>query len=176
MKQEIINTVEILRKKGDYQYILSRYVDDGFWMNSLQKHLQGVYVENFTDFNYATCFTMYLNISSTNVKVGTEEFINFVKQNHNLYRIMVQISAIAPYAIYKFVRYTFDNGEIKMSESFVPFIEEHDLLGKKVSEFLALSGLQILDEEMLLVPMPDISLEMKESNVTVYNCLFEDGY
>lgn len=176
MERKILDVVDMLRKRGDYQYILSRYVDGAFWMDSLQKYLQGMYIENLTDFNYSTCFTMYLNISNTNTKAGTEEFISFVKQNLYLYRLKVQISAIAPYAVYKFVRYTFDNYEIKVSESFTPFIEEHRFLVEMIAEFLTSSGLTILDEDMLSIEIPDISLEMRKSHVTVYHCLFEDEY
>lgn len=166
----------MLRKKGDYQYVLSKYVNISFWMNNLKKHFQNVYIENLTDFNYSTCFTMYLNISNTNAKVGTEEFRNFVRQNVNFYRLKIQISAIAPYAIYKFVKYTFNNNKIMLSESFIPYNNEQYIMSKNIAEFLSKSGLIILDKEILSVKVSGISLEMKKSDITVYNCLFEDGY
>ncbi|MFL0194160.1 hypothetical protein ACJDU8_00940 [Clostridium sp. WILCCON 0269] len=176
MKEKLIHIVESLRKKGDYRYILSNYVDYNAWMDRIQKYFPNTSIENFTDFNYSTCFTMFINISNTDAKIGTESFTHFVKKNLYLDRIQIQVSVLAPYATFKYVRHVFENGEIKMCDSFKPFLEEHSSIGRLVFEFLNSSGLTILDKELLSVEIPNISLELKESNVTVYNCLFEDEY
>lgn len=34
----------------------------------------------------------------------------------------------------------------------------------------------MLDEAILNVVVPNISLELKEEDVTIFNCLFEDSY
>jgi len=174
MKKELLNTIDKLRKKGDYQYILSAYVDHAFWMEKLRSYLPEMQIENLTDFNYSTCFTMYINISDTDAHVGTDKFIQFLKNNLCLYRIQVQVSAIAPYAICKYVRYSYDNEGVKMTDSFKPFLNEHAFLGNRIIEFLIQAGIKILNEEMLSVEVSNISLELRESNVTVYHCLFED--
>lgn len=163
-------------KKGDYNYIIAKYVDRDFWLDISKNYFQNMYIENFTDFNYSTCFTMYLNISDSKSEVGTEEFKSFIKQNLFLYRIKIQISVIAPYAMYKFVQYDFKDGKIRMKEKFNSFIEKHSFVEKKVIEFLNMLNLTILYEDMLSVEIPNVSLEMKKTGVTIYNCLFEDEY
>lgn len=176
MNETVLNTVEALRKNGDYQYILSKYVDSGYWFNKINNYFEEFYVENLTDFNYSTCFTIYLNISKNNFKVGTEEFNNYIRENQYLYRVKIQISAIAPYAIYEFIKYTYENQIIIMKSSFTPFIKEHYFLEDKVIEFLNMSNFTILDETLLSIEIPNISLEMRKNKVTVYHCLFEDEY
>lgn len=174
MQQELLDVVARLRKKGDYQYILSTYVERSLWIKKLQSLIPRMSIENFTDFNYSTCFTMYINISDTDAHVGTEKFTEYIRRNFSLYRIQIQVSAIAPYAVIKYVKYSCENEEIQMRDSFAPFLDKHDALGKKIVEFLSQSGLTILNEEMLLIEVRDIMLELRESNVTVYHCLFED--
>ncbi len=176
MMQRLVKDVNLLRKKGDYGYVLSKYVNIDFWMNNVRSHFKCLYVQNLTDFNYSTCFTIYMNISDTSAKVGTEQFSDFIKENMYLYCIEFQISAIAPYAIYKFIKYVYDNDEINMIESFSPFLNEHYYFVKEINEFLSVYSLNLLDTELLSIEIPDVTLEMRKSKVTVYHCLFEDEY
>lgn len=176
MKQKLHDIVGLTKIGYDYRYILSTYVDTSYWIDSAKDYFQGMYIENLTDFNYSRCFTIYINISDINSKTGTKKFNEFIKEKLSLYRIQIQISAIAPYALYKFIKYEFKDGEVNMKESFIPFLEEHCYIEKIVTEFLNKSGLTILDKTLLSIEIPNISMEMRKSNVTIYHYLFEDEY
>lgn len=80
IKKRIIDRTYLLRTKGDYEYILSKYIDGNIWEKKIKKSFPNLEIDNLTDFNYSTCFTLYINIPNTNLKVGTAEFIEYIKK------------------------------------------------------------------------------------------------
>ena len=90
--------------------------------------------------------------------------------------VTIPVPAIASYAIYKFIKYEFRDGKVNMKEGFIPFLEEHCYIEKIVTEFLNKSGLTILDKTLLSIEIPNKTMEMRKSNVTIYHYLFEDEY
>jgi hypothetical protein len=171
---DIVNEVETIFKDGKFDYVLSKYVDTSYWQKLLADLFPDNYVENFTDFNYSRCFTVYVNVSRTHASVGTVEFADYVRNNGLLYRVMVQISAIAPYATYQYMKYEYLHGEIKLSASRKPYTEKLALFGKEIENFLTTMNHTVLDEQLLSLPVQGIKLEHKENDVTVYDCLFGD--
>lgn len=172
--KNIVNEVQKIFTQGKFDHVLSQYVDISIWQERIANLFKRNYVENFTDFNYSRCFTIFINISKTNSKVGTEEFTDFIKINGNLYRIMVQISALAPYATYQYLKYEIIDGETQVTGSYQPFNNDMLLAGKKIEKYLKQMNHFILDEQLLLLKVPGISLEINSENVTVYNCLFDE--
>ncbi|HDR7206822.1 TPA: hypothetical protein QCW56_005469, partial [Bacillus cereus] len=45
-----------------------------------------------------------------------------------------------------------------------------------ILKLLDSNGIKNLDKETLSIEVEDVSLELKETGVTIYNCLFEDEY
>lgn len=176
MDQGLIDIVKILRDKGDYQYILNKYVDSSRYFTNIKGYFENMYIYDATDFNYSTCFTFYLNISDIKAQIGDNEFDNYIIKNQHLNCIQIQISAIAPYATYKFIQYIKENGQINMKESFEPFMTAHYNLSRKIDKFLIGSGLTVLKEPLLSLRIEGVVLEKRTSEVTVYHCLFEDEY
>lgn len=172
----MFNDINRVYKKGDIKYLLSKYIDINYWENELSTFFPNKGIENFTDFNYSTCFTMYINISDTSAKIGTQEFDDFIIGNGCAYRVQVQISVIAPYATVKFIKYEYDGKRIKFTSKNSPFLEEHLIISNKVNQFLYKFNLELLGDEVLSLQVADVSLELRQENVTVYNCLFEDEY
>lgn len=95
---------------------------------------------------------------------------------HEITGVMVLISTIAPYSVVKYVRYNYSNGAVQLHEEYSPLNNETERIGKRTIEILNNNGIQILDETILNVVVPNISLELKEEDVTIFNCLFEDSY
>lgn len=91
-----------------------------------------------------------------------------------MYRLKLQVSAIAPYSIIKYIKYSFEENEIKMYESFKPLIETQRTLSKNIIKVLKQEKIEILDKKLLEIELEKITLELKEKNITIYNCLFED--
>lgn len=176
MEENLINIIKELRLKGDYGYILAKYVDKHSWIEKVEKNFPNDFIENSTDFNYSVCFTVDINISNTDEVPAKQSFRKYLEKNKCFYRIQIEISAIAPYAVIRYVRYVYNNGDIKMEFSSNPFIKEHIIYGIIAEKFLIESKLTILSEDLLSIIIPGVSLEMKESNATVYNCLFDDEY
>ncbi|MNT89848.1 hypothetical protein D3C72_2306480 [compost metagenome] len=87
---------------------------------------------------------------------------------------MVLISAIAPYAVVKYVKYTYHDRTIQLHEEYSPLDKETERIGNSILKLLDKNGIEKIDESVLNVVVPNISLELKEEDVTVYNCLFED--
>ncbi len=176
MKQKILNDINKVYKSGYLEYILTKYVDKDYWMASLGTAFSKNHIENLTDLNYSKCFTMCINISQIDSNVGTVEFDKHIKVAGFLDRLQLQISIIAPYATFKYIRYEYKEGRVIYRDSFEPFFEEDSSIGQKVTEFLISNSLILLDESSLSTEVPEVTLELREENVTVYHCLFEDGY
>ncbi|WIY63173.1 hypothetical protein [Bacillus arachidis] len=89
---------------------------------------------------------------------------------------MLLISAIAPYAVIKYLSYSYENDVVNLVEEFSPYNEESKKIGDSILGFLNNNGITSIDLDTLNTEVEDISLELKETGVTVYNCLFEDEY
>lgn len=176
MLESVLNDIKRIYKKGDIRYSLNKYVDKDYWTSTIRKNLNNYSIENLTDFSYSSCFTIFINISETDVRVGTPEFDNYVISFGVLYRLNLQISILAPYSTFKYVKYEYVDNKINYNESYLPFLEQHSVLGTEVKRFLNLYNLKLLDEKVLSTEIQDVVLELRENNVTVYHCLFEDGY
>lgn len=62
------------------------------------------------------------------------------------------------------------------NEAYSPLNKETERINIRILEILNNNGIQTLDEAILNVVVPNISLELKEEDVTIFNCLFEDRY
>jgi len=156
MINNVTRYIEDIYTRGNTKYILKNYVNSDYWTAKIQAFFNSYYVENLTDYNYSTCFTMYINISDTTAEVGTEEF--------------------APFAVIKYIKYEYDNGNFSYEDSFLPYMHSHYVLDDKIKEFLEKNNVHLLGSDILSLEIDNISLELKEEGVTVYNCLFEDEY
>ncbi|OAT72583.1 hypothetical protein [Parageobacillus thermoglucosidasius] len=177
MKQNVLNTIEQLYHYGDFGYVLLNYVDTNVWANKITHQIKGINVENLTDFNYSKCFTLYIIPSiHPKIKIGTDKFREYIREHTYLNGLLVYISAIAPFAAIKYTRYEYVDGEIEMQEQYQPFDEETERIGKDILKLLENEGIQILEKSLLEIEVPNISLELREEEVTVFHCLFEDSY
>lgn len=172
MARDLIDEVNLLRNKGDYQYIINRYIDRNLWVNRLKKIINNKYCYNMTDFNYSTCFTVWINLTDSEVEIGGEEFNKFIEINRELLIMSIEISVIAPYYVLRYLKYTKDNVKC----DFETFSNEYQIIEKSVCALIESKGNKRLYKEELDIVIPGIELELKEENVTVYNCLFEDSY
>lgn len=176
MKEKVLHDINRIYKNGYVEYILYKYIRKDYWYLSLKEYFPNSTIENLTDFNYSKCFTMCINISCTKAHIGTSEFGEYIKTNDSLDRVQLQISVLAPYATIKYVRYKLIDGKITYSDSLKPYKEKDSLLGNKIIEFLKINNLIVLGEDILSLQVPQVGLELRKENVTVYHCLFEDEY
>ncbi|MFA9556079.1 hypothetical protein ACERII_02050 [Evansella sp. AB-rgal1] len=175
-EQKIINLIRKSYEAGNLDYILS-YVDKHYWYKVLKSALSNVTVDNITDFSYSKCFSIYLYPDNKGeFGIGSEELKNYINKNKNFICINLLVSAIAPFAVIKYNRFYFSDGESMLHEQYEPLDEETLLLGNKVKEVLSKHRINLLDEDILNIEIPNLSLDLKEEGVTVYHCLFEDSY
>ena len=176
LTDKVIADIEKIYLKGFERYLLWNYVPRDFWTQSFQELFPDKYVYNETDFNYSVCFTTYVHISPINKKIGTKGFREYIETNGYLDLLVVDISALAPYALVKYVQYRFINNEYMPFSSYAPFKEEHQVIGDKVKAYLQDKGITFLEDDILFEKVnPEISLENREDDVRVYNCLFDDS-
>ncbi|MEJ9217664.1 hypothetical protein ACXFAU_16695 [Paenibacillus glucanolyticus] len=177
MRDDVLRTIERLYGKGDFQYTLAKYVDKQYWVSKIEDELEEVFVDNITDFSYSTCFSYFIQSSlNPKLRLGSDEFNDYLKKNFEIKGVMVLISVIAPYSVVKYVRYYYNDGAVQLHEEYSPIDKETERFGKYILELLNKNGIENLDETVLNVEVPNISLELKEEDVTIYNCLFEDSY
>lgn len=173
---DIIDEIKGIFDRGEMSYLLFKYVDRDFWSLKLQESFSDIYyIDNLTDFNYNKCFSIYMNLSDINARVGSKEFDDYIINNKNLYRVAIEISTLAPYCILKYIKYYMEE-EIEIGCKDEPYCQEHMKFDQEIREFLSKNGLIILDDDILMVEVPNKSLELKEAPVSVYNCLFQDTY
>lgn len=176
-KEILLNTIYRLYGKGDFQYILAKYIDKEFWARKFNEEVKGIFVDNLTDFSYSTCFSYFIQSSlSSNFSIGSDEFNDYLKEMQEITGVTVLISAIAPYSVVKYVRYNYNNEAVLLHEAYSPLNKETEKIGIRIMEILNINGVETLDEPILNVVVPNISLELKEDDVTIFNCLFEDTY
>ncbi|GAC43599.1 hypothetical protein [Paenibacillus popilliae] len=177
MRDDVLSNIERLYSKGDFQYILAKYVDKQYWISKFKEKLEEVFVDNLTDFSYSTCFSYFIQSSlNPKLRLGSDEFNDYLKKNFEIKGVMVLISVIAPYSVVKYVRYHYNDKAIQLHEDYSPLDKETKRIGKCILELLNKKGIMNLDETVLNVGVPNISLELREEGVTIYNCLFEDSY
>ncbi|MBY0596073.1 hypothetical protein [Bacillus bingmayongensis] len=175
MSNEILKIVNKLYKQGDFQYILSKFVNKSFWNEKINE-IPNVSIDNTTDFSYSTCFSYVLLPLDAECRFGSVEFNNYVQKQSEVNCVMLLISAIAPYAMIKHLRYRHDNGTVNLVEEFSPYNDESKNIENNILEFLNNNGIKSLNIDTLNTEVENISLELKETGVTIYNCLFEDEY
>ena len=177
MKEVLLNTINRLYGKGDFQYILTKYIDKDYWVSEFSDKVEQIFIDNLTDFSYSKCFSYFIQSSlSMNFRIGSDEFKEYLKENHELTGVMVLISLIAPYSVVKYVRYNYNDGAIQIHESNSPLNKETERINLRILDILNNNGIRTLEESILNVLVPNISLELKEEEVTIFNCLFEDCY
>lgn len=173
---DIIDKIKGIYERGEMSYLLLNYVDRDFWSLKLKESFSNIYyIDNLTDFNYNKCFTIYMNLSDNNAGLGSKEFDDYIRNNKNLYLALIEISTLAPYCILKYIKY-YKEKEIECECKNTPYCQEHMKFDQEIREFLSKNGLIILDDDILMVEVPNKSLELKEAPVSVYNCLFQDTY
>lgn len=177
MKSELINEVMKLRNKGDYLYILRQYVKRTFWSEVFSEYLKDYFIDELTDFNYSTCFTLCVNISDIKETFTSDKFSEYLK-NNDVFSINVQISVIAPYAVLRYQKrsYSLKSLNSKLEFSDKPYVKEQEDVYLTIKKILESYNINILDSKLLSIEIPDIKLEMRDSHVQVYHCLFEDEY
>ncbi|MGP1910118.1 hypothetical protein ACTSEZ_18255 [Metabacillus sp. JX24] len=159
------------------EYVLAKYVDKGYWVSQLYNEVEEIFIDNLTDFSYSTCFSYFIQLTlSSNYRIGSEEFTHFLKEKKEIIGVMVLISSIAPYAAIKFSKYTFKDGAVHLHETYSPLNKETERISERIIEILNSDGIQSLEESILNTLVPNVSLELKEKDVTIFNCLFEDNY
>lgn len=176
MKEILLKKIDSLYRQGDFQYILAKYIDRDYWFDTFNDKVDQIFIDNMTDFNYSTCFSYFIQSTLFPVfTIGNNKLTDYLKEGNESMGVMVLISVIAPYAVIKYSRYTYTNGAVQLHEAYSPLNHETKRIGESIQNILHNSGIQALDENILNVTVPDISLELKEENVTIFNCLFE-GY
>lgn len=177
MIENILDTIERLYSQGGFDYIQSKYVDRQCWDNKISHVLEDISIDNLTDFNYSTCFSHLIIPSlSSNTGLFSNEFDEYLKKNTELAGVMVFISTIAPFSVIKYIKYTNYNQTNQLHEEYSPLDEETKKIGENIMRLLEENEIEIIEEDILDIVVPNVSLEMKKENVTVYNCLFEDSY
>ncbi|WP_143188034.1 hypothetical protein [Thermoactinomyces sp. DSM 45891] len=168
---------ERLYSNRDFQYYLS-YVDRKYWENKLINAIKDIGIDNLTDFNYATCFSLFVYPSDIGVKlsIGGRNFANYLAEHKVLNAVMIRISAIAPYSVIHYWKYEHADEGNKLTESAHSLDEFTQRVGEGIKDFLQQFDVKQIPEECLNIVVPDISLELKEENATIFNCLFEDNY
>ncbi|MEB9166181.1 hypothetical protein P4H78_30395, partial [Bacillus cereus] len=111
MSDEILKVVNKLYKQGDFQYVLGKFVDKHFWDGEINK-ISNINVDNITDFSYSSCFSYILLPLDVKFRFGSVEFSEYVRKQSEINCVMLMISAIAPYAVVKYLRYRYTNGTI----------------------------------------------------------------
>lgn len=177
MKQNVLNTIEELYHCGDFGYVLFNYVDTNVWTNKFTHEIKDIHIDNLTDFNYSKCFTLYIQSSiHPRLQIGTDKFNSYIRENFYLNGLLVYISAIAPYAAIKYIKYEYVEDDVEMQEQYQPFDETTKQIGNEILKYLENEGIQLLEKNLLEIEIPNISLELREEEVTIFNCLFEDSY
>lgn len=172
---DIMKVIENVYKNGDLSFLLSSYVDQDYYLQSFNELFVGNHIENMTDFNYSKCFSMCINLSDINSPIGSQQFDQFIAENGSVYRVDVQISAIAPYAMVKYLKYEKKEHMVVLHCSNVPFFPNQNMYDEKIKRFLGGKGYVLLDDVELTKAVPGIVLELQKETPSVYNCLFEDS-
>ncbi len=155
-------------------YLLGKYVDKNFWLSDLRRCFSVANVDNLTDFNYSRCFNYAINEGDPELYVGGQDFNEYVVERGMLDRVHVMVSTLAPFVVYKYVRYEHRNGQIIL-RSGAGSEEWKNKVETAISDFCNVNNLLVVSDDELRKTVDGISLELHGPNPTVFNVLFEDG-
>ncbi|RCX18226.1 hypothetical protein DFP94_107181 [Fontibacillus phaseoli] len=172
---DIVKVIENVYKNGDLSFLLSTYVDRDYYLQNFRELFVGNYIENMTDFSYSKCFSICINLSDIDSPFGSQLFEKFISENGNIYRVDVQMSLIAPYAVVKYLKYEKKDNTVVVQSSNVPFLSNQNSIDGIIRGFLSDKGYTVLDDNVLTKAVPGVVLELQEDTPSVYNCLFEDS-
>lgn len=173
--EDIIKAIENVYQNGSLSFLLSSYVDRDYYLQNYKELFEGNHIENMTDFNYSKCFSISINLSDIDTPIGSQKFEQFVVENCNVYRVDVQMSVIAPYALVKYLKYEIKANQVTVQSSNTPFLSNQNVYDERIKKFLRVKGYALLDDVELTQAVPGIVLELQEDTPSVYNCLFEDS-
>ncbi|MCD7034559.1 hypothetical protein LRR81_09935 [Metabacillus sp. GX 13764] len=175
MQTNILKIIQDLYQKPDYSYTLLNYVDRDYWKDKLLTNMKATHIDNLTDFNYSKCFTLFIcSDYYPKINLGSDELSEYLKNHSFLDGIMLYISAIAPFAAIKFFRYKDIESNVQLIELPHPPLEESKTIYKQLISLLNENNLEILQGETLALKVNEISLELEEGELTVFQCLFEE--
>ncbi|WP_322908149.1 hypothetical protein [Paenibacillus campi] len=170
----IIKIIKNIYESGNLSFLLSTYVDKDHYIHDFKKIFADYYVENMTDFNYSKCFNICINFSDIDCSLASQEFEDLISETGSLYRLEVQLSVIAPYALIKYLKYYKIDKTIEVRSSNVPFLPNQSNADKIIKQFLQEKCYSLLNDDILTQAVSGVKLELQEGTPSVYNCLFED--
>ncbi len=173
--QKAIRYVKRVLGGGNYGYALRKYVDLGFWDDTISKNMIGLVLEHTTEFSYSRCFA-YMFMED----IGLEYSFFSGKSNKQIIErgylefISLKISGISPFYRIVKAQYVPEGDRLKIAylETF-----QNNLLEEKYKELklqLEKQKLWQVTYEELNIPLEDVPLENYDSdNITYYTLLFE---
>jgi len=177
-QEELLAAINNIFREHSYSYIIGKYINLYQWDTQISALFPGKHWINLSDHNYGTCFHYMIYLSPTHVHFASKEFDQYIFANGFLDVVSLSISMLASYASISFGRYE-ENTEAKASNlenrrTKVTHLEAetHQLINKRLMDFLANEQITLLSEDLLNLTVPDISLELKEAPVTVEECFF----
>lgn len=168
----INNSIRTLYSDYDFSYLANKYIDKNYWLKHIKEYFSKENIENLTDFNYSKCFTYHIDLSNSNLRIGTKEFELYLNKGHQLYRLEVMISVLAPYISYHFFKYSLENDSINLQGKTTPFVDEHKIYLEKIRLFSKSNKLKILTDDCL---KSKIEVPAYSSSASVYKLLFENS-
>ena len=177
LKEDVLDSVRLIYKE---QYgaraALLAYAPWDYWVEPFQKLFPDLYVRSETDFNYSVCFKVIINLSPITGDIFSDEFRGYIDKNGFVDVLVVEISAIAPYANLYYVRRKKENGKYIPHSNVIPFEKEHAKYGEEVEEYLKTKDITCLPKDILFSNVGEgISLELRKRDVKIYHCLFHDS-
>ena len=177
LKEKVLKKVRLIYKE---QYgaraAWSHYAPWDYWVEPFQKLFPDNYVYSETDFNYSVCFKISVSLSPVTGDITSKEFDSYVDKNGLADFLVVEVSAVAPYANLYYVRYKIENGKYIPHSNVIPFEKEHAKYGEEVEEYLKTKDITCLPKDILFSNVGEgISLELRKRDVKIYHCLFHDS-
>lgn len=164
----IVSEIQEIYQTGVPNYVV-RYINRDYWQEKINKFFKDSSIENETDFNYSKCFSLKINISPSQ-----ETIQEYLRSHQHHYSLLIQVSILAPYGMLKFQRYSLENNFAILDASDIPYLSEHQDFLRLAEKFFEHYRITLLKDDLLKLPVPGITLELREGNPSVYNCLFED--
>jgi len=177
-RDRLLKTINYIYHEHTYSYIIGTYIDREYWTYKIVDLFPESSITNLTDYNYATCFDYLIYCTPTMVGFASKAFHEFLREHTLVDVLRIRMSLLAPYADLKYGRYTYadpeqKNGASHYEESELPYQEQYRSYDDRARVFLEKEAFEILGKDVLSIEVPDISLELKSSHVTIYDCLFE---
>ena len=137
-------------------------------------------VRNLTDFAHgSSTILIFLLHPGHYFGVPTRDGIEILikRLGGECFQTLVEISHLGPYARIRFTRETIDPsiGKIMYEDQCEPFrAMDRDFI-RALHKFLNNEGIEILSEEILSIPVPDVQLDVtKAGQAKIYHCLFDE--